>query len=49
LSSLKGEIVSRLSKGNPVRVLGSQGSWYKVAYGKDFTEQGWVYKNALIK
>jgi Bacterial SH3 domain len=46
---IKGDIVSRLSKGNPVRVLSSQGSWYKVSYGKDFTEQGWVYKNAVMK
>lgn len=44
---LKGTIIERLPKGSAVRIAAIQGSWYKVAFGADFTKEGWVFKNAL--
>jgi hypothetical protein len=44
---VKGAVIARLSKGEAARVLATQGGWLKIAYGQDFSKEGWVYKNAV--
>ncbi len=38
-----------LTRGTEVKIIDQQGGWYKVRYGDAFTNEGWVYRQAIGK
>jgi hypothetical protein len=42
-----GQVVARLQRGTKVKVGSGQDGWYRVQYGTDFANQGWLYRGAI--
>ncbi len=42
-----GQVVGRLQRGTKVRVGQGQENWYRVRYGGNYANEGWVYRGAI--
>jgi len=44
-----GQVLARLQRGTRIRLGTGQDGWYRVKYGTDFANEGWVYRGAIGK
>lgn len=42
-----GQVLSRLPRGTKVALGAGQDGWFKVKYGADLSNEGWVYRGAI--
>lgn len=40
-------VTGRLVEGTKVQILARNGSWFRVRYGKDMAQEGWIFREAI--